>query len=60
MNNVCEKFKNICQLLNVGIIELNDIVKIGDRLFQIIEIFNDEKQKKLLLVAKKLKKFKRA
>ena len=32
VNDVCEKFKNICQVLNVGIIELNVLYKlvVGD------------------------------
>ena len=61
VNDVCEKFNSICQVLNVGIIELNDIVQIGDRrLFgdRRARILNDEKRKELLLVAKKLKSLK--
>ena len=55
VNDDCENFKNICQVLNVGIIELDDIVQIGDRRLFLAKILNDEKRKELLLVAKKLK-----
>ena len=58
MTDVSEKFRNICQVLNVGDIELKDVMQIGDiRLFQ-AKILNDDKQKELLLVAKKLKALK--
>ena len=58
VNDVCEKFNNICQVLNIGIIEVTDIVQIGDKRLFRAKVLNDEKRKELLLVAKKLKSLK--
>ena len=56
VTNVSEKLRNICQVLNVGNLELKNFKQIDDRrLFQ-VKIPND-KQKEQLLVAKKLKDF---
>ena len=55
---VREKFRSICQVLNVGHIELSDVRQIGNRRLFRAKILNDDKRKELLLVAKKLKALK--
>ena len=32
-NHVCDKFNEVCHMLNVGTVELSDVVKIGDSYF---------------------------
>ena len=56
--DVNEKFRYTCQILNVGDIELKDVMQIGDRRLFRAKILNDDKRKELLLVAKKLKALK--
>ena len=55
---VSEKFRSICQVLNVGHIELSDVRQIGNRRLFRAKILNDDKRKELLLIAKKLKALK--
>ena len=58
MKDVSEKFWYVCQVLNVGDIELKDVMQIGDRRLFWAKILNIGKQKELFLVAKKLKALK--
>ena len=53
VNDVCDKFK-VCHVLNVGSVELGDVVKIGyKRLFR-AKVLNDEKRTELLMETSKL------
>ena len=48
-----DKFKIVCQVLNVGTVKVTDVVNIGDeRLFR-AKVVDDEKRRELLLVTNK-------
>ena len=43
VNDVCVKIKEVCQILNVGSVDLSDVVKIGDKKLFRAKVLNDEK-----------------
>ena len=53
MNDVCDKFKEVCHIFNISAVELSD-VKICGKLFQ-AKGLNDEKCTGLLMVRGQLK-----
>ena len=55
VNEVCDKFKEVCHMLNVGAIELSDVVKIDDKKLIRAKVLNDEKRSKLLMVTGQLR-----
>lgn len=55
MNAVGAKFGEICHALEIGPVELSDEMKVGNRALFRVKISDDEKQRKLLMVANKLK-----
>ena len=55
VNDVCDKFKEVCHVLNIGSIELNDVIKIGDKSFIRAKVLNDEKHTELLMATSKLR-----
>ena len=50
MNDVCDKFREVCHRLNVGAVELSDVVKICDKKLFRAKVLNDEKRAELLMV----------
>ena len=54
VNDVCEKFKQVCQILNLGSVDLIDAVKIGDKKHFCAKVLNDEKCRNLLMVTGRL------
>ena len=55
MNDVCDKFKEVCHRLNIGAVELSDVVKIGDKKLFRAKVLNDEKWAELLMVTGQLR-----
>ena len=54
VNDICEKFKEVCQILNVGSVDLSD-VKIGDTKSFRAKVLNAEKRNSLLMVIGRLR-----
>ena len=52
---VRDKFKGVCQVLNVDTVELSDVVKIGDRKLFHAKVLDEDKRRELLAVANRLK-----
>ena len=44
VNDACDKFKGVSQVLNVGSVELNDVIKIGDKRLFRAKMLNDDKR----------------
>ena len=55
VNDVCESFKEVCQILNVGSVDLSDVVKISDKKLFRAKVLNDEKRRNLLMVTGRLR-----
>ena len=55
VNDVCDKFKEVCHRLNVGAVQLGDVVKIGDKKLFRAKVLNDETRAELLMVTGRLR-----
>ena len=50
VNDVCDKFKEMCQILNVGSVDLSDVVKIYDKKLFSAKVLN--KHRNLLMTGR--------
>ena len=50
---MCDKFKDVCHVLNAGSDKLSDVEKIGDKKLFRAKVLNDEKRTELLMVTGK-------
>ena len=55
VNEVCDKFKEVCHMLNVGANELSDVAKIGGKKLFRAKVLNAEKRSELLMVTGRLR-----
>ena len=45
--NICDKFKEVSQILNVGFVDLSDVVKIDNKKLFRAKVLNDDKCRNL-------------